>query len=604
MTVRHPGVASNLTSAVRGALSIVLRPYQAELKAKIDVHWLLHPRDNICMQLATGGGKTRIIAAIVHEHVGAAICIAHRNELVGQLSMALAQCGVRHRIIADEKVRTLIIRNQIEKLGTHFCYDAATVAVAGAQTLLGKRAAREHGEWFSQVTLQVHDEGHHVLADNTWGKAAGLFPNARLLGPTATPERSDGKGLGRHADGLYDVLIQGPSMGDLIRMGYLTPYRIFTVPGDFRRENLETSKSSGDFTVKSVKAETKRSTITGDVVESYKRFIPGKTSFTFAVDLETAATIANNFKAGGVPAEVLTGETDVGKRTKTLNAFERREILNIVNCQLFGEGTDVPNLDAVSMTAATESFPKYAQEFGRPLRLSIEDSIYRHWETYTDEQRRAFIAASDKPFAYIIDHVSNVKRHGLPDARTRWSLDRRERGGGKRPDDVMPTLTCGACASEYEAHHPACPYCQDKPIPAARSAPKFVDGDLYELDAETLERMRNEVQHANDAPTIPFGASGMIAAGIQNKHHEKMQARARLVETMDLWAGWRQSLEDTPSMAMRRFYHQFGTDVMTAKTLTRVESDALNNKLRAALTASSVRSKVPAVHNEELPTCP
>lgn len=595
-----PSVASRLTGAIKGTLRIVLRPYQAELKAKIDAHWLLHPHDNVCMQLATGGGKTRIIAALVHEHNGAAICIAHRNELVGQLSMALAECGVRHRIIADEKIRTLIIRQHIEKLGTHFCYDAATVAVAGAQTLLGKRAFREHGGWFEQVTFQVHDEAHHVLKDNTWGKAAALFPNARMLGPTATPERSDGKGLGRHADGLFDVLIQGPSMADLIRMGYLTPYRIFTVRGDFSRENLDVSKSTGDFTKESVKAETKRSTITGDVVVSYNRFVPGKLAFTFAVDVETATLIANNYKSAGIAAEVLTGETDVGRRNNTLRAFAQRKVFNIVNCQLFGEGTDVPNLDAVIMTAATESFPKFAQEFGRPLRLSIETSIYQHWETYTDEQRRAFIAASDKPFAFIIDHVGNVKRHGLPDARTRWSLDRRERGGGKRPDDVMPTLTCGSCASEYEAHHPACPFCQIKPIPAARSAPAFVDGDLYELDAETLARMRGEMLQANDAPTIPFGAGSIIAAGIQNKHHEKMQARARLKETMDLWAGWRQSLGDTPSMAMRRFWHQFGLDVMSAQIMNRAESDTLNGKLRSVLTASSVRSTVPLVHNGEL----
>lgn len=600
MISAHPGVITPTAAAIKGVLRVKLRPYQSELEAKVWHEWALSPKANVCMQLATGGGKTRIIGSIVYKHQGAAICIAHRNELVGQLSMALAECGVRHRIIADEKVVRAIVKHQIEKLGTHFHYASASCAVAGAQTLLGKRAMREHGQWFSQVTLQVHDEAHHVLKENTWGRAAALFPNARMLGPTATPERSDGKGLGRHADGLFDVLVQGPSMGDLIRMGYLTPYRIFCPPGDFRRADLEVSKSTGDFTAESIKAATRRSTITGDVVKSYRQFIPGKLAFTFAADLETARIIAGNFNAEGVKAAVLDGNTEVGLRINTIRAFGRREVLNIVNCQLFGEGTDVPNLDGISMTAPTESFPKFAQEFGRPLRLSIADDIYRKWETYTDEQRRAFIAASDKPYAFIIDHVGNVKRHGLPDARVHWSLDRRERGGKNRPDDVMPTKTCSNCTGEYEAIYRACPYCGAVPVPASRSALEFVDGDLMELDAATLAAMRGAAALDNDAPSVA-GLPGYIAASHQKKHGEKMQARARLKETMALWAGWRQAQGDTRSMAQRRFYHQFGSDVLTVLTFKRAETDALNDKLRSVLTRASVRSTVPLVYNEELP---
>ena len=593
---------SHLSAAIKTALLIKLRPYQEQLKADVYHQWQLNPMANVCMQCPTGGGKTRIVASIVHEHTGAAICIAHRNELVSQLSMALAECGVRHRIIADEKVRRAIIKYQIEKLGQHYYWDAAPVAVAGAQTLLGKKAMREHGKWFEQVTLQVHDEAHHVLRDNTWGRAAALFPNAKMLGPTATPERSDGKGLGRWADGLFDVLVQGPSMGDLIRMGYLTPYRIFCPPGDFRRGDLDVSKSSGDFTKESVLAATARSTITGDVVREYLKIAPGKQWMTFAINVETAETIAANYRESGVAAEALDGTTETGRRINCLRDFGNRRLQQIVNCQLFGEGTDVPILDGISMTAPTESFPKYAQEFGRPLRLSIERSIYQHWETYTDEQRRAYIAASDKPWAYIVDHVGNVKRHGLPDARNTWSLDRRERGGRDRPADVMPTVTCAKCTAEYEAVHRQCPLCKEVRQPAERSAPKFVDGDLYELDEATLAALRGEVAKANDAPAMPWGATAATMQSIQNKHFEKLQARARLQETIDLWAGWRLHAGDTPSMAMRRFWFQFGTDVESVKLLNRADSDALNDKMRSYLTKSSVRSSVPFTYNEELPT--
>jgi len=595
-----PSVASLLTGAIRQATGITLRPYQADLRRRIDAYWAEHPDHNICMVLPTGGGKTAIVSDVVLHHRGGSLCIAHRNELVSQLSMALARSGIRHRILADEKVVRAIIKQQIEKFGTHFHYAAADAGVAGVMTMLGKRVLKEHGAWLAEVTLAVPDESHHVLRDNTWGRALALTPKARVLGPTAWPGRTDGKGIGRHAHGVFDVIIAGPSMPDLIRMGYLTPFRVFCPPGDFHRENLDVSKGTQEFTEASVKREIGKSSITGDVVTHYQRIVPGKTAFVFTTDVANATVVSDKFNAAGVRAAVLDGKTEVGLRIKTMAAFERREYRVIANVALFGEGTDIPNLDASIMADPTQSYCKYLQEAGRAARLSIESSIFVHWETYTDEQRRAFIAASDKPFGYLIDHVGNVKQHGLPGARTDYSLDDRERGGKNKPADVMPTKTCAKCTAEYEAVHRACPFCSEVAIPAQRSSPKFVDGDLFELDLSALQGLRDAVAHANDAPGVPYGATPAMVQNASNKHFEKLRARAALNELRDVWAGWRQAEGDTSSMAMRRFYHTFGVDVLTAQTLNRADSQALTEKIRTVLTKSSVRSSVPLVHNEEL----
>lgn len=580
-------------------MSVTLRPYQAKLLAEVMAIWARAALAWVCMVLPTGGGKTAIIGAIVGAHVGGSVVVAHRDSLVLQISMALARCGVRHRIIGPEKIQRAAARQHLKKLGQCFVYASAPAAVASVQTLLGKRAQQEHGAWFKTVTLFVCDEAHHLLKDNTWGRAAALFPNAKGLGPTATPLRADGKGLGRHADGLFDAMVIGPTLGQLIKMGYLTPYKIYCPPGDFNRGNLAVG-STGDFTDASVKAETRRSTITGDVVKHYQRIAPGKLGFTFAVDVETAKTIGANYEADGVRAEVLDGTTDPTRRIAVQDQFALRQIFQIVNCQLYGEGTDVPVLDVISMTAPTESFGKFVQEFGRPLRLSIADDLARRWETFTDAERRAHIAASDKPFAIIIDHVGNVERHGLPDNRAGWSLDRRERRGSNAPTDVVPTTKCPECTRAYERLYASCPYCGYAPEPVSRKGPKFVDGDLFELDAETLARLRGETADANLAPSIPHGASHIIGQGIQNKHWEKMRARARLAETVALWAGWRQQEGDTAAMAMRRFWHSFGIDTESAKALNRADSDKLNESVRTLLTAASVVSKVPFEHNEEL----
>lgn len=596
-----PSVASLVAGAVQSVVKgITLRPYQADLDRRIDEYWLANPDHNICMVLPTGGGKTAIVSARVRKHVGASLCIAHRNELVSQLSMALARAGIRHRILADEKVVRAIIKQQIEKFGTHFHYAAAQAGVAGVMTLLGKRVQKEHGAWLAEVTLAIPDESHHVLRDNTWGKALALTPKARVLGPTAWPGRTDGKGIGRHAHGVFDVIIAGPSMPDLIRMGYLTPFRVFCPPGDFHREDLDVSKATGEFTKESTQAAMGKSSITGDVVKHYQRIVPGKTAFVFTTDVKNATVVAGNFNAAGTRAAMLDGTTEVGLRIKTMAAFERREYKVIANVALFGEGTDIPNLDASIMADPTQSYCKFLQEAGRAARLSIDPAIFAHWETYTDEQRRAFIAASDKPFGYLIDHVGNVKQHGLPGARTDYSLDDRERGGKNKPADVMPTRMCSKCTAEYEAVHRACPYCAAVQVPSQRSGPEFVDGDLFELDLSALQGLQKSAAQANDLPPVPYGATPATVQHSRNKHFEKLRARAAMNELKDLWAGWRQAQGDTSSMAMRRFYHTFGVDVLSAGTLNRADTAVLTDKIRTVLTKSSVRSSVPLVHNEEL----
>src|SRR5882762_8257373 len=142
-----------------------------------------------------------------------------------------------------------------------------------------------------------------MLRDNKWGKVASMFPNARWLGVTATPNRADGRGLGRHADGLFDTMVHAPSMRELIRMGYLTDYRIFTIPSDVDLTDVPIS-AGGDFSPEPLRKAVHRSHIVGDVVQHYLRIARGKLGVTFAVDVESATQIAAAFNAAGVKAEV------------------------------------------------------------------------------------------------------------------------------------------------------------------------------------------------------------------------------------------------------------------------------------------------------------
>lgn len=574
-----------------------LRPFQETIKASVFQHWQ-EGRRNVLVKSPTGSGKTVILADIVRTVDRASAVIAHRSELVSQISLALARENVRHRIVGPDSLRRNCVSLHMDKLGRSM-YDAgARVGVCGVDTLVNRDVSQD--AWFRQVGLWVQDEAHHVLKDNKWGAAAEMFPNALGLGVTATPARADGKGLGAHADGLFDGMVQGPELRELIDTGYLTDYRIFAPPSDVDYSEV-TVTASGDLSPVKLRAAVHASDkIVGDVVAHYLKIAKGKLGVTFAVDVESAKEIAQAFRDAGVPAEIVSAKTPDLLRAQILRRFERREVLQLVNVDLFGEGFDLPAIEVVSMVRKTESWPLFVQQFGRALRLMVEPSLLAKWGDFTNEQRLAFIAASDKPVALIIDHVGNVIRHGLPDAPRLDTLDRRERRSSG-PSDAIPTRVCTntnahgveglVCAATYERFHKSCPFCGFYPEPPARNAPEFVDGDLFELDAETLAAMRGKVAAIEGAPRIPQHLDAMAARGVMNRHHERQQAQHVLRELIALWAGWQQHQGRDDSQSYRVFFHTFGIDVLSAQALGRPDAEALAAKIQTVLNRHGVIAK-------------
>ena len=344
----------------------------------------------------------------------------------------------------------------------------------------------------SKITLIIQDEAHHVLRSNKWGQAAALFPNALGLYPTATPIRADGHGLGRHADGLIDAMIKGPTMRDLIKRGYLTDYRIFAPKSDIDLSQV-TISAGGDYSPNKLRIAVHKSHITGDVVTHYLKIAPNKLGVTFAVDIKSAAEIAAEFRQWGVTAKVISSKTPPLIRQQIMRKFRNREIMQLVNVDILGEGVDVPAIEVISMARPTQSFCTFTQQFGRALR-----------------------PAPGKETAIIIDHVNNVMRHGLPDAPRTWSLDRRERRSRVTPEDVIPLKTCILCLSVYTRFLRNCPYCGHYQPPMNRSAPEFVDGDLHELDPQVLAQLRGEADHIF-APIYPPKTPSALYSNINYK---------------------------------------------------------------------------------------
>ena len=217
-----------------------LRPYQVEAVNRVREAWDTG-RKNVCLVLPTGGGKTHTKSNLIKQMNLITMCIAHRQELVLQISESPAATGIYHRVIAPHAVVGFCSTRHMQLFGQSYVEATSDVAVAGVQTLL--RRADNNRAFLNRVRLWDIDECHHVLLDNQWGQAASMFPNAIGLGVTATPLRCDRRGL----DGVFDSLVIGPTMRELIDMGFLTDYRIFCPPTSIRLEHIRVSRSTGEY---------------------------------------------------------------------------------------------------------------------------------------------------------------------------------------------------------------------------------------------------------------------------------------------------------------------------------------------------------------------
>lgn len=559
-----------------------LRYYQSDLLNSVSEQWSLGRR-NVLMMAPTGAGKTLPLAEAIRRHRGISCAIAHRDNLVIQLSMALAQQGVRHRIIASQKTQRAAAALQARKLGRVWIDPGASCAVASAQTL-AKRDDLE--KWCASVTLWVVDEGHHLIKGTVWGRCVDRFthPDCKGLIPTATPGRADGKGLGSHHDGYADVMValveDGP---DRLGVQVALPHESITCapakvlmhgnPRFLKKYKVAIAKThlehylgavgpSGDWTQADLKKAAAHTDMVGDVVESYKQFANGLTAIVFARDVEEAGNIAKAYRAEGITAEVLTGETDPAVRMSIFARLESGKLKIVVAVDVISEGTDIPAVGAIIFARATASLGLFLQMVGRGLRL-----------------------ADGVEYCILIDHVGNVLRHrGGPDTPRTWSLSRRDRKASAARD-AIPLRVClnVECMQPYEKHLDGCPYCgQPAPEPERRGPPEAVEGVLSLMDDETLARLRGEQpQSVEDYSREMYGSGlpGRFAGRNVRQHKEWLEVLDALKEAMAVWAGPHHAAGESDTAIQRRFWYTFGVDVMNAQQLPKPEALKLLDRI-------------------------
>lgn len=547
-------------------MSIRLRAYQLDLKAKI-YKALAEGFKAPLVVSPTGSGKSLTMCSTAYDFgiiQGLPTVIsAHRRELVSQLCVSLARLNIPHNIIAPKNVVLGIIASQRRAVGKQWYDHRAPITVVSVDTL-NSRSDR-YKNWADGIKVWIQDEAAHVLKNNKWGKSLALFPNAIGIGFTATPQRLDKRGLGTHADGVFDTMIVGPSTKYLINEGYLSKYKIVVPPGDYEKHLIKANEGS-DFTREAMAVASRESCIVGDVVKNYLKFCKNKLTIVFSTDIESAFKLEKEFLANNIPAKTLTGETPDQERTQGIIDFEEEKTKVLINVDLFDEGLDIPGVECVIMARPTMSVSKYLQCIGRGLRVK-----------------------KGKDFALIIDHVGNIKRHGLPDQHRVWTLDRIV----KRRDTTNTLRICAnfMCNAPYDKVLEACPYCGEVYHPqynrsggmSAREALRIVDGDLMLLDPDTIRELEAEVNLESPesiGERVAHAAGTPAGVRASRKQQERIDKQKELAQVIATWAGKMTHFGYTNRQINKKFFLTYDMSITGALSLKTAEMDALMKAIK------------------------
>lgn len=438
---------------------LVLRPYQEQVID--DTRQALKKHNSVLMQGPTGMGKTAITVYMMGRAAAQnkrAYFLVHQNELLSQTSKALWRQQLEHGMIASGKARSTL-----------------PAQVASVQTLVRRM------DQYKEPDLIIIDEAH-LAAAKTYITIIERWPNARVIGLTATPQRTDGKPL----DVLFDTLVMGPSIRQLMDDGYLCDYEIYAPPIGIDVSAVK--RKMGDFDNKQLEEVVDKKSITGDAVAHYKTHAIGKRCVVMCVSIKHAQHVAEQYMAAGVSAAVIEGTMTGPQREALLSDFAAGRIMVICNVQLLVVGVDIPAIEVVQWLRPTQSLVIWMQGNGRGLRPAV-----------------------GKSGLIIFDHVGNCLRHGLPDDDREWSLEGKEKGKRKAAaEDEVKIKQCGNCYAVFRPGPQTCPHC-GAPVAGQARELEVVDGQLEKVDKQAIRKEQKREQ--GKARTL----EDLVALGLRRK---------------------------------------------------------------------------------------
>lgn len=353
----------------------------------------------------------------------------NRRSLVHDMSARLDSLGLDHGIIMANHPRRKPWLN---------------VQIASTQTLLG----REH----VHADIIIADEAHFTITTG-WFEIFERYPDALVIGLTATPIRSDGRGLGRY----FDCLIEGPSVAQLTADGYLVPAIVYGSPGGGADMSGVAVTAGGEYEKRGRAEVTSKPKLIGDIVEHWLRIGRGEPTVCFADNIAQSEKIRDRFVSAGVRCKHVDASTPDSDRADTWRRLQDYDIEIVCSVGIISYGWDAPLVTTMIDAAPTASLQRAIQKWGRILR-----------------------PAPGKTRGLVLDHANNTLEHGFVDDEREWTLKDGYKPKKKKPGEGPGICYCKKCLRPFRVSLDRCPECKEPRLKLGREI-VTVAGQLREI---------------------------------------------------------------------------------------------------------------------------
>jgi len=391
-----------------------LRNYQIESIEKIRDS-IRKGNRNVILQAACGSGKTIIAAEVVRlalEKGSKVIFLQNRRDLVHQTFQKFEEYGIGDQC-------SIIMAGEESML-------SKPVQVVSIQTYA--RRIKLGGDWDCDADLVIFDECHSSVAKTYKEIIDAYSERAMILGLTATPCRSDGRGLGI----IYDDIVSCIGIDELIKLEYLVPMIHY---GPAAPDLAQIKITAGDYNKKELGHVMDTPKLVGDIYDNWMEIGEDRQTIIFAVNVKHSKHIRDLFNRSGVPCEHIDAHTNDEDRVEIYNRFEMGDTRILTNVGICTEGSDFPFVGCIVIARPTKSYGRFIQMAGRGLRPD-----------------------NGKADCILLDHSGCIEQHGFVDDPMTWSLNDKEKAWRKPPGKKeKPPMTCDMCWHVFKGKR--CPRC-------------------------------------------------------------------------------------------------------------------------------------------------
>jgi len=410
----------------------------------------------IIIRAPTGAGKTIVSSKIVElalDRGSRVLFLASGRQLIYQKSSKLAACSIPHGILMAGE----------EYISGHQC-------IVSSKDTLWSRAFKNGRLAIPSPDVLIVDEAHLASAGDSWQQIYEAFPNAIIIGFTATPAMGNGKALPG-----WDAIVDGGTYEELIRNGYLVPAKVFA-PFAVDMSGVDINRSNGEYVLDQMAQRFDDNVLVGDFIKEWLRYGEDRLTAFFAASVRASIKVAEMFTAAGIPALHMDADTPQDEREDAFRLARSGDVKVLCNFGVLRVGVDIPEIECIQLGVAMNSLNSYLQTVGRGLRA------------------HTFLDGRVKQDVIIIDHGGCVHKHGWPTEDHDWSITDestvQERDSQKATAEKKQRepLCCPECGAMRESG-PVCLNCGHKHKRTGLKV-RTVSGELKPLERKTLKKVR------------------------------------------------------------------------------------------------------------------